>query len=74
MAVSKFLVKGVNTIQYRMVRAADAGVSVTAYADIWFAKLDGREGTALQLSGTYGEVKIQGKDGEKSYAIELTAP
>ena len=74
MDVSRFLVKGKNTIQYRLVRAANAGGTASAYVELWFAKLEGRQGSSLNLSGQYGEIKIMGKDGDKSYTIELTVP
>lgn len=74
MDVSRYLVSGKNTVQYRLVRSADAGVSMTAYVELWFAKLEGRQGTSLNLSGQYGDIKIMGKNGETSYTVELTAP
>ena len=74
MDVSKYLVSGKNTVQYRLVRSADVGVSMTAYVELWFAKLEDRNGTSLNLAGQYGEMKIMGKNGETSYTVELTAP
>ncbi len=72
--VSSYLVKGVNRIQYKVVKAASAGSSSRATVTISYAKVSSETATDLELSGNYGELVIRSLDGEKDYSLELIKP
>ena len=74
MDVSRFIKSGVNDIQYRLVPVAGSGASSTAYVELWFTKMTGRQGASLELVGEYGEVRITAKDAQKGYSVNLKAP
>ncbi len=72
--ISSYLVTGKNVIQYRTNRTADSGSSSQATVDLSLAKVTGREGNAVELSGKYARVLIKGADGENVYTVEFLVP
>lgn len=72
--ISSYLVTGKNVIQYRMNKTADSGSSSQATVELSLAKVTGREGNAVELSGKYARVLIKGADGENVYTVEFLVP
>ena len=72
--ISAFLHRGKNTIQYRMIMAADSGTSSRATVEFSLAKLTGKQGNAIELTGQYATLKINGIDGAKTYSVDVMVP
>ena len=72
--VSQYLQSGKNTIQYRMIMAADSGTSSRATVELALSKLTGKQGNAVELTGQYANIKINCIDGAKTYTVEVMAP
>ena len=72
--ISAFLRSGMNTIQYRLIMAADSGSSSKATVEFSLAKLTGKQGNAIELSGQYATLKINGIDGAKTYSVDVMVP
>ena len=72
--ISSFLHSGKNEITYRMIMAADSGTSSKATVEFVLSKMTGKQGSAIELSGQYATVKINGIDGAKSYSVEFMVP
>jgi hypothetical protein len=69
--ISKYLVKGKNTLQYRLIMAADSGTSSTATVVISLAKMTKQQGKTVELSGEYADTYIKGTDGAQTYTVEF---
>lgn len=69
--ISKYLVKGKNTLQYRLIMAADSGTSSTATVVISLAKMTKQQGKTVELSGEYADIYIKGADGAQTYTVEF---
>ena len=69
--ISKYLVKGKNTLQYRLIMAADSGTSSTATVVISLAKMTKQQGKTVELSGEYADIYIKGTDGAQTYTVEF---
>lgn len=72
--ISSFLHSGKNDIAYNMIMAADSGTSSKATVELSLSKLTGRQGNAIELTGQYANIKINGIDGAKSYTVEFMVP
>ena len=72
--ISSYLHSGKNVITYRMIMAADSGTSSRATVELVLSKLTGKQGSAIELSGQYATIKINGIDGAKSYSVEFMVP
>lgn len=72
--ISSYLTKGKNTVQYRMMMAADSGSSSKATVELSLSKLTGKQGNAVELTGQYARVVIKGSDGPKVYTVDFMVP
>ena len=73
--ISRYLVKGSeNSIQYRMVMAADSGTSSKATVCLSLAKATHAQGAAVELTGEYAPIVIRGLDGAKTYTVTFIVP
>lgn len=63
-----------NTIQYRLVMAADSGTSSKATVHISLAKANPGVGNTVELIGEYAPIEIKGIDGAKTYAVQIDIP
>ena len=73
--ISRYLVKGSeNSIQYRMVMAADSGTSSKATVSLSLAKATHAQGAAVELTGEYAPIVIRGLDGAKTYTVTFIVP
>ena len=72
--ISQYLTKGKNTIQYRMTMAADSGTSSKATVELSLAKLTGKQGNAVELTGQSARMLIKGADGAQVYSVDFMVP
>lgn len=73
--VSQYLIRGArNTLQYRLVMAADSGTSSKATVQLSLAKAATTTGNAVELSGEYAPIEIKGIDGAKTYTVQIDVP
>lgn len=72
--LTPYLAKGANTIQYRMVMAADSGTSSRATVNLSITKATKTSGNTVELTGEFAPIEIKGIDGAKSYTIVLNVP
>ena len=72
--VTPYLQKGKNEIRYRTSKAADAGTSSTATAELSLSTVTAQQGNAFELTGQYGKVLIKSTDGERMYFINVIVP
>lgn len=72
--ITTYLVKGQNTIEYRLDMAADSGTSSKATVEFSLSKQIAKTGTNLDLSGQYATLLIKGADGTRNYTVNVIVP
>lgn len=70
--ITQYLRRGTrNTLQYRLIMAADSGTSSRAKVQISLAKANASAGNTVELTGEYAPIEIKGIDGAKTYTVEV---
>lgn len=72
--ISAFTVKGLNTIRYQMIMAADSGTASKALVSLSLAQMTASRGNKKELTGEFAPLTIKGSDGQKSYQKQFIIP